>query len=435
MHIVQLTDFYRPVIGGLERHVETLSAELISLGHSVTVVTFQIGDQPAEETTAGVRIIRIRGWSTHLTAFHADARRPFHPTIPDPGAMAALRRVVRRERPDIVHSHSWLMYSYFPQYHAHRGPGHVVALHDYGLACPKKTLQYSGRRAAIGAGARPAQAAPTISQPCSGPQLAKCLGCAPGQYGLLKGTAVTTGLRASRVLHGRADRYIANSEAVARSSRAMLPGGSRVVVIPSMVPNGLAALARKTPRPEFLPEQDGYLMFVGAFGRHKGVDVLLEARRLMRNRPPLVLIGTSQTAAPCVKDPGVVVVRDIPSAQVMAAWMRASVAVVPSVWNEPMGRVAVEAMLAGRAVVASHVGGLRDIVTPGVTGFTVPPGDPGALAAALDNLLDDPATRRRLGETARLHARGYEAAVVVPQIVKVFEDAILGRANRNRERG
>lgn len=39
MHILQVTDFYRPVIGGLERHVETLSQELIRLGHTVTVVT------------------------------------------------------------------------------------------------------------------------------------------------------------------------------------------------------------------------------------------------------------------------------------------------------------------------------------------------------------------------------------------------------------
>jgi len=434
MHVVQLTDFYRPVIGGLEQHVETLSHELISLGHSVTVVTFQVGDQPAEETTQGVRVIRIRGWSTRMSSWHADAMRPFHPTVPDPGAMAALRRIIQRERPDVVHSHSWLEYSYFPQYRAHRGPRHVVTLHDYGLACPKKTLQYSGRAVAIGAGDLPAEAAQNISQPCSGPRLAKCLACAPGQYGLLKGTAVTTGLRASRVLHGRADRYIAISEAVAKSSRAVLPGGSRVAVIPSMVPNGLPALGRETPRPEFLPEHDGYLMFAGSFGTHKGVDVLLEARSRMRNRPPLVLIGTSHGEAPRVNGPGVVVVRDIQPAQVMASWTRASVAVVPSVWSEPLGRVAMEAMLTGRAVVASDVGGLRDVVAHGVTGFTVPPGDPGALAAALDDLLDDPQKRQRFGEAARLHARRYEAAVVAPQIVRVFEDAMLDRAESGSDR-
>ena len=151
MHILELSDFYRPVIGGLERHVETLSRELIRLGHTVTVVTLQTGDHPAEETLDGVHVIRIRGWSGSLTAFHADAARPFHPTVPDPGAMAALRRVVQRERPAVVHSHSWLQYSYFPLHHGQRGPAHVVTLHDYGVACAKKTLQHVTRRLASSA--------------------------------------------------------------------------------------------------------------------------------------------------------------------------------------------------------------------------------------------------------------------------------------------
>lgn len=427
MHVLQLTDFYRPIIGGLERHVETFSRELVRLGHTVTVVTLQTGDHPAEETLDGVRVLRIRGWSSTLTALHADAAYPFHPTVPDPGAMAALRRVVQRERPDIVHSHSWLQYSYFPLHHGDRGPAHVVMMHDYGVACPKKTLQHVTRQAA-GSADGPTGLAAQPGQPCSGPRLAKCLACVPGQYGALKGAAITTGLRASRILHGRADRYIANSKAVADGARHALPSHCEIVVIPAMVPNDLETLARTTPRPAFLPPEDGYLMFVGALGPHKGVDVLLEARRRMRGRPPLVLIGTPRADTPRLDDPGVVVALNVSSAQVMASWTRASAAVVPSVCNEGLGLVAVEAMLAGRAVVGSDVGGLRDVVQHGVTGLVVPPGDPGALAMALDSLLDDPQARRRLGDAGRLRARQFEAAAVAPRIVEVFEDVLTRRA-------
>jgi glycosyltransferase involved in cell wall biosynthesis len=428
MHVLQLTDFYRPVIGGLERHVETLSRELIRYGHTVTVATLQTGDDPAEEILDGVRVIRIRGWSGSLSALHADAARPFHPTVPDPGAMAALRRVIRRERPAVVHSHSWIQYSYFPLHHGPRGPAHVVTLHDYGVACAKRTLQHVTRRAALAAAGPSGPRHP--SPPCSGPRLAKCLACAPEQYGVLKGAAITTGLRASRILHGRADCYIAISRAVADASRAVLPGQSEIVVVPTIVPNGLPELARSTPRPGFLPPEDGYLMFVGALGPHKGVDVLLEARRRMRNRPPLVLIGTPRADTPRIDDPEVVLARNVPSAQVMASWMRASVAVVPSVWSEPLGQVAVEAMLVGRAVVASDVGGLRDVVQHGVTGLVVPPGDPGALAAALDNLLDDPQTRLRMGAAGRLRARGFEAAALAPRVVEIFDGVVHRRAAR-----
>jgi glycosyltransferase involved in cell wall biosynthesis len=419
--VVQVSDFYHPVIGGLERHVQTLSQELIRLGHTVTVVTLLSGDQPDEETIDGVRVIRIRSWSRALTSFYADAARPFHPTAPDPGAIAALRRVIQRELPAVVHSHGWFQYSCFPLYRAHRGPAHVVTLHDYGMACSRKTMQQAGRPASDSV------TRPVSSQSCSGPQLAKCLACAPEQYGILKGTAITAGLRASRVLHHGADRYIAVSTAVAEGSRQVIPAHRDIVVVPTMVPNGLAALARSTPRPAFLPPEDGYLMFVGALGRHKGLDVLLEARRRMRHQPPLVLIGIPRADTPPIDEPGVFVVHNVSSAQVMASWMGASVAVVPSVWHEPMGQVAVEAMLLGRPVVACPVGGLRDVVQHGSTGLMVPPGDPGALAAALDALLEDPARRQRMGEAGRAHARQFEAATVAPRVVEVFEDVLLRR--------
>lgn len=429
MHILQLSDFYRPVIGGLERHVETFCRELIQLGHTVTVVTLQTGDDPAEETLDGVRVIRVRGWSSRLTALHADAARPFHPTVPDPGVMAALRRVVNQERPAVVHSHSWLQYSYFPLHHERRGPAHVVTLHDYGVTCAKKTLQEVRRwRTASVDGLPPGLSAARPSRACSGPRLVKCLDCAPEQYGMLKGAAITTGLRASRFLHGRADRYIAISTAVADGSRHVLPRDCEIVVVPTMVPNHLPELARSTPRPAFLPSRDDYLMFVGALGRYKGVDVLLEAWRRMRQRLPLVLIGTRRPDTPRVDGPGIVVAQDVPSAQVMASWLRASIAVIPSVWDEPMGQVAIEAMLVGRAVVASDVGGLREVVEHGTTGLIVPPADPAALAAALDRLVDDPGTRRRMGEAGRLRARQYEAATVAPRVIEVFEDVVGQRA-------
>jgi glycosyltransferase involved in cell wall biosynthesis len=430
MHILQLTDFYRPVIGGLERHVETLSRELVRLGHTVTVVTLQTGDEPAEETLDGVHILRIRGWSGGRTAFHADAALPFHPTFPDPGAMAALNRIVQRERPAVVHSHSWLQYSYFPLHREQTGPAHVVTLHDHGVACAKKTFQHVTRRVGRSIeGSAVASSTESLSQPCSGPRLTKCLACAPEQYGAIKGTAITVGLRASRILHGRADRYIAISTALAEGSRSSLPRDHDVVVIPSMVPDGLPALARSTPRPDFLPAQDGYLMFVGALGRHKGLDVLLEAKRRMRNKPVLVLIGTPRTDTPAIDDPDIVVARNVPSAQVMASWMRASVAVVPSVVREGMGQVAVEAMLIGRAVVASDLGGLRDVVEHNVTGLMVPAGDAVKLAAALDTILDDPETRHRMGAAGRLRARQFEAGTVVPRIVDVFEDVLRRRVD------
>ena len=411
MRIVQLTDFYHPVIGGLEQHVSTLSAELTRLGHTVTVVTLASGELPPDEIVDGVRVTRIRTWTQRLTGVYADGAHPFHPTAPDPGAVSGLRRVLERERPDVVHSHSWLQYSFFPLYHPKRGPAHVVTMHDYGLVCARKTLVRAGR-----------------AEQCAGPRLDRCLTCAPAQYGLAKGVAIAGGLFAGRFLQRRVDRYIALSTAMADGNQPVSSyRGNGPVMLPTLVPDGLAVVADGTPRPAFLPADDGYLMFAGALGPHKGVDVLLEARRRMRHRVPLVLAGTPRQDTPPIDD-DVIVATNVPHDQVMAAWKGCSVAVVPSVWNEPMGLVAIEAMLVRRPVVASDVGGLRDTVVPGVTGLRVPPGDPGALAAALDRLLDDPALRRRMGEAGRARARRFEAAAATPQVVAVFEDALRDRA-------
>ena len=144
MRVMQLTDFYHPLIGGVESYVAALSKELVRLGHTAVVVTIQPGGQPEEETIDGVRVIRIRSWSQNLTRFYSDTSHPFHPPAPDPGAVAALRRIIHREQPDVVHSHSWLNHSFFPLYSAHKGPAHVVTLHDYGMACPRKTLIRAG---------------------------------------------------------------------------------------------------------------------------------------------------------------------------------------------------------------------------------------------------------------------------------------------------
>lgn len=411
MHIMQLTDFYHPIIGGVQSYVTALSKELERIGHTIVVVTIQPGDLPGEETVDGVRVIRVRTWSQNLTRFYSDTAQPFHPPAPDPGAVAALHRIIRREQPDVIHSHSWLNNSYFPLYRAHKGPAHVVTLHDFGMACPRKTLMRSGQ-----------------TEQCPGPRISRCLSCAPQQYGLVKGSVITLSMRASRPLNQRADLYLAVSAAAADGSQAALPTNAEIRPHPPMVPDGLLQTALETPRPEFLPAEDGFLMFAGALGLHKGVDVLLAARRRMRNKLPVVLLGTPRPDTPAIDDPDVTVVHNVPHPQVMASWIRASIAVVPSVCHEALGLAAVEALIAGCPVVASNVGGLREVVQHDTTGLLVPPGDPNALAVALDKLLDDPKLRKLMGEAGKKRTCHFGVRTAVPHIVEAYEDALRSRS-------
>ena len=81
-------------------------------------------------------------------------------------------------------------------------------------------------------------------------------------------------------------------------------------------------------------------------------------------------------------------------------------AVVPSLY-EPFGLVALEALACGVPVIATAVGGWNEIVVHGDCGLLVPPGDPAALAQALQRLLIDEPLRRRLSAGARLRAREF----------------------------
>jgi glycosyltransferase involved in cell wall biosynthesis len=407
MRVVIVSDQYRPIIGGLETHVELLAQELTRRGHEITVVTLGMPGLPSFEAHDGVRIHRIGGWTSALGPSFKDPKRRFHPTVPDPGFVRGLARIVRLERPQIIHAHGWALYSALAL-KRRAGTKLAATLHDFSLVCAKKIYVHEG----------------TV---CSGPAYGKCLRCSRESYGLPKAVALTTGLRLSSRMHDRIDRCIAVSSAVARSAEAQLPR-ERITIIPSFVAADAAVSANNGKRPAFLPPDDGYLLFVGALGAHKGLDVLLQAYELLQTAVPLVVIGTPRHDAPRSYPEGVIVATDVAHPQVMAAWQRSSVGVVPSTCPEGFGIVAVEAMAAGRPVVASAIGGLPDIVCHGVTGLLVQPGDPGGLRDALARLMQDPQLRAAMGASARERAQAFTAPYVVTKIESLYHELVAGAA-------
>ena len=87
-----------------------------------------------------------------------------------------------------------------------------------------------------------------------------------------------------------------------------------------------------------------------------------------------------------------------------AFYRDADICVVPSIWEEPFGLVAVEAMASGRPVCVSRVGGLQSIVAHGETGYVFERGDDAGLAAHLGELLDDAGLRDGMGRAGRQRA-------------------------------
>jgi glycosyltransferase involved in cell wall biosynthesis len=109
----------------------------------------------------------------------------------------------------------------------------------------------------------------------------------------------------------------------------------------------------------------------------------------------------------------------------------ADIVVHSAIAPEPFGLVILEAMLAARPVVASAEGGPLEIVEPEVTGVLVPPGDAGALAAALVRLFGDRDLRARMGDAGRARAgREFSAPVMARRFEALYAELAGGAGAR-----
>lgn len=99
--------------------------------------------------------------------------------------------------------------------------------------------------------------------------------------------------------------------------------------------------------------------------------------------------------------------------------------VLPSL-NEGMGRVLVEAMAAGKPVVASRTGGIPDLVKNGRNGFLVPPGDTEGLAKAVTALLDNASLRRAMGDEGRRTACAFTVEAMVEKLDHLYGSHLRG---------
>ena len=237
---------------------------------------------------------------------------------------------------------------------------------------------------------------------------------------------------------GYTARQLERHYGVAPGRVSAIPGGIDPTLLDLPAPDELWAFRRallppreppalsEAPEAPEVPEADPALLvlYVGRLDPEKGLGTLARAWARVRAACPaaqLLLAGSGRlepalraqlqpagAEGPGASSGGVRFLGYVEREALAYLYRAADVVVVPSLY-EPFGLVALEAMLAGRAVVASCVGGLAEILEPepdsaGLPGLLVPPADPEALAAALLRVLGDPGLRARLGLAARARA-------------------------------
>lgn len=225
---------------------------------------------------------------------------------------------------------------------------------------------------------------------------------------------------------------IAVSSAARHFVSQYFPGEYRII------PNGVDVdfYASARPFPEY---RDGKvnILFVGRAEPRKGAVYLLKAyAALKRSYPDVRLIlacagpqlGEMRRYVRKERLADVLFAGRVSDTDKARFLKTADVFCAPSTGQESFGIVLLEAMAAGRAVVASDIHGYKKVVQRNVTGLLVEPKEPDALCRAMAQLIHDPTLRDRLGAAGARRAVDFDWAHVAHQLVEVYEEVLTRRS-------
>ena len=423
MKVCFVNEYFPPFApGGAEWSLAALAGALATRGHQVTVVTPNWGAAPREEQH-GVRIVRFP-FPHRLTLGGRPAPAKW---LANPlyyvWAAVAVFRVARRERADVIHAQN--KHSLIPATLAGRLLGIPVFLtiRDGSIidAAPMCLHHHDGMPADCGVRKLWGECSEEYFRLYVGNPRRKLRSKVAFLYFWLDSRLKQRFLRrvdcVIGVSQGILDVY-RRSGLLARVRRVeAIYNVPPVAVSPS--PTRLAAL-----RDRLDVAGRRIVLYVGKLSPGKGTpDLVTAAREVAETFPDVLFLlvgeGEADAGVPWMRRLG-----PLPNEDVLALYPLAEMVVVPSVIPDALSRVILEAMSAGRPVVATRVGGTPELVIEGATGILVERNAPGELARAIVSLLRDAGLRTALGAGGRRHvAERLSAEGSVERLLAVYQDA------------
>ena len=331
-------------------------------------------------------------------------------------ARRGIAEVLDDFRPDLVHLHNvyhQLSPSVLGPVKARRIPA-VMTLHDYKLACPTYRFLDHGRPCEACLGGRFSNA---VRRRCNG-----------GSLGASAVSAFESRIHATTKAYGRVDRLVCPSRFLEGKMRRAGVYPERLRWLPNFVdvPAGSGASS---------PGEG--LVFAGRLSHEKGVDVLLravapvpEARLDIAGdgpeRPALEALASELGLGDRVVFHG-----RVDSDEVRKRLELAAAAVLPARWYENQPLAVLEAFAAGTPVIGTELGGIPELIEPGVDGEIVPPDNGVALTAAIRSLLSEPERAFRMGRAGRAKVeREFGARLHLDRLYAVYAEAGGGAWSR-----
>jgi phosphatidylinositol alpha-mannosyltransferase len=350
--------------GGVNTHIRAQAAALRRLGHDVCVFGATSAPLESEEVSLGGCVSLVIGETE--TGFGIDPR-----------SWWTSKRLLRERRFDVLHMHEPLMPlpSWFVLLHADAPV--VATFHTYRSQGHKWYPQYRW-----------------IFDP------------------LMKRVAIR----------------LAVSEAAKRTVAAHFPGDYEVV------PNAIdvCRFAAPASRPAAMRDEHRYVLYVGRLEPRKGVDRLLRAMTVVRKHDAhaqLVIVGdgpdrAALEAEACTLNIDVRFVGHVGDDDLPAFYRSADVVCSPALRDESFGIVLLEAMAAGRPIVATDIAGYAELLRPAGCARFAAVDDPMSLAREIGVVLEDAGLARTLGDRGAVAARRYDWSVVATRLEEIYRLAM-----------
>ena len=349
--------------------------------------------------------ILVKRSSNELTRSFIKRAVAFWSGIYNPAAYLEMRARIRRERPDVIHVHSvYPMFSPSVLVAAtyERIPT-VMTVHNFSLTCP--TSFHTRRRGPC--------------NECLGGREHRCVvnncrGNLPESIAYSLRCAVA---RRYRLFHNNVSLFLALTPFAANRLIDAGISPEQIRVIPNPGPS--------LPDEVLLPD-GSYVGFAGRLSSEKGVEIFLEAAeklphvdfKLAGDGPLLHRLRAQATT-------NVEFVGRLDHSSLRDFYHKCRMIVIPSVCYEQFSLTAVEAMAAGRPVIASRIGGLPYVVDEGVTGQLFGAGNPDDLAAQILHLWNHPDLCKSMGKAGKQKVRDvYSMDQYYANLMDAYRDAI-----------
>lgn len=320
-----------------------------------------------------------------------------------------MRETLRKHRPKIAHFHN-IYYMMTPSvYQACRDEGVPVvqSLHNYRMMCSNGLLFRDGH----------------VCEDCIKKDVWEGV-----KHRCFRNSAVLTALMASNldrlwrkgVWINDVDRYIVAAEFTRRKYMDRGIPVEKIVHKPHFIHPDLGKRNK----------DKGYALYLGRLSQEKGVDILLQAWRSIKD-VPLKIAGTGGMEGKLkkfAKDHGLTNVEFLGflnQTQCQDVLSQASVVIIPSVCYENFPRIVVEAFSCGVPVVASRLGSLAELIEDGETGLLVEAGNAEAIHRAVRRCFDNKIKAAYMGDNARrVFEEKYTAKANYQKLIGIYEDVV-----------